>query len=124
MRIRPVANRQPMVPRRAPELPRLMLLICLALAVTAALLPALLLLLVGFPLVPSLAGGALGYMLVDATTNLVTLSSVTRSRLIAISYAMQVAQAHNGWLEIKLWPNDDFAARLQLPQVDEGTEVH
>ena len=65
-----------------------------------------------------------GYMLVDATTNLVTLSSVTRSRLIAISYAMQVAQAHNGWLEIKLWPNDDFAARLQLPQVDEGTEVH
>ncbi len=36
------------------------------LRIAAALLPALLLLLVGFPLVPSLAGGALGYVLVDA----------------------------------------------------------
>ncbi len=41
MRIHPVANRQPMVPRRAPELRRLMLLFCMTLAVTGALLPAL-----------------------------------------------------------------------------------
>jgi CheY-like chemotaxis protein len=59
------------------------------------------------------------FMKVDSTANLAALSTVTRQRLIAIAYAIQVAEAHGGSLEIKLWPNDQFAARFVLPQPDE-----
>lgn len=68
--------------------------------------------------------GEEGFMRVDPMTDLAALSPVTRQRLVVIAYAIQVAQAHNGWLEIKLWPQGEFAARFQLPQIDETGGVH
>jgi DNA-binding response OmpR family regulator len=65
-----------------------------------------------------------GFMRVDPMTDLAALSIVTRQRLVVIAYAIQVAQAHNGWLEIKLWPQGEFAARFQLPQREEANGVH
>lgn len=57
-----------------------------------------------------------GYMLIDGATDLVALSPVTRKRLIPLSFAMQVAQTHRGWLEVKIGAEEDFAVRFQLPQ--------
>lgn len=57
-----------------------------------------------------------GFMLVDGATDLVALSPATRKRLIAITYAMQVAQVHRGWLEVKINTEDELAVRFQLPQ--------
>ncbi len=57
------------------------------------------------------------YMLIDATTNLVQLSEVTRQRVVALAYAVQVARAHQGQFSIMLWPDNKLAVRLALPQV-------
>jgi DNA-binding response OmpR family regulator len=56
------------------------------------------------------------FTLIDDTTNLAALSQVTRHRLVALSYAMQVAHAHHGRLELLLWPEDLLAVRFVLPQ--------
>ena len=53
---------------------------------------------------------------IDDTTNLAVLSYATRHRLISLSYALQVAQAHNGRLELMIWPEDVLAVRFVLPQ--------
>lgn len=63
---------------------------------------------------PSMAEDS-GFMLIDGATDLVALSPVTRKRLIAITFAMQVAQAHRGWLELKINTEDELAVRFQLP---------
>ena len=52
---------------------------------------------------------------ITTATNLTALSAVTRKRLIALSYAMQVAHAHQGRLELMLWPDDLLAVRFVLP---------
>ncbi len=56
-----------------------------------------------------------GFFTIDASTNLTTLSEVTRRRLVALLFAMQVAHAHGGTVSIALWPNDLLAVRLLLP---------
>lgn len=56
------------------------------------------------------------FMAIDAATNLIALSSVTRQRVVALSYALQVAYAHKGRLELKLWSDDTLALRFVLPQ--------
>lgn len=56
------------------------------------------------------------FVTIDAATNLIALSSVTRQRVIALSYALQVAYAHKGRLELKLWSDDALALRFVLPQ--------
>ncbi|MFZ4541682.1 MAG: hypothetical protein ACOYNL_07725, partial [Rickettsiales bacterium] len=53
---------------------------------------------------------------IDETTNLVTLSEVTRRRVVPLVYALQVAHAHKGRLELLLWPEDKLAVRFILPQ--------
>jgi hypothetical protein len=53
---------------------------------------------------------------IDAATNLIALSPVTRQRVIALSYALQVAYAHSGRLELKIWSEDALAVRFVLPQ--------
>jgi len=56
------------------------------------------------------------FIAIDAATNLIALSPVTRQRVIALSYALQVAYAHKGRLELKLWSDDALALRFVLPQ--------
>jgi CheY-like chemotaxis protein len=56
---------------------------------------------------------------IDAFTNLSALSAVTRQRLMALSYALQVVQAHHGQMEVKLWPHDFLAVRFIIPQPPE-----
>lgn len=56
------------------------------------------------------------FVAIDAATNLIALSPVTRQRVIALSYALQVAYAHKGRLELKLWSDDALALRFILPQ--------
>ncbi|MBX9726278.1 MAG: response regulator [Rickettsiales bacterium] len=55
------------------------------------------------------------FVAIDAATNLIALSQVTRQRLIPLCYAMQVAHAHGGRLELMLWPDDLLAVRFVLP---------
>ncbi len=56
---------------------------------------------------------------IDEYTNFYALSSVTRQRIAALNYALQVVQAHRGRVEIKLWPHDFLAVRFILPQPPE-----
>ncbi len=56
------------------------------------------------------------FAVVSETTNLASMSPVTRQRLIPLSYALQTAQAHSGHLEIALWSENRLAVRLVLPQ--------
>lgn len=63
------------------------------------------------------------FVLVDGTTDLVALSSATRKRLIALSFAMQTVQAHRGWLEVKINADDELAVRFQLPQWQENAAL-
>lgn len=53
---------------------------------------------------------------IDVTTNLAVLSQVTRQRLVGLMYALQVVHAHNGRIELLLWPADRLAVRMLLPQ--------
>ncbi len=53
---------------------------------------------------------------VDETTNLPLLSHVARQRLVPLMFAMQVAHAHHGRMELKNWPEDKLAVRLILPR--------
>ena len=53
---------------------------------------------------------------IDAATNLIALSPVARRRVMALSYALQVAYAHQGRLELKLWSEETLALRYVLPQ--------
>jgi hypothetical protein len=55
------------------------------------------------------------FFTIDASTNLTTLSEITRRRLVVLLFAMQVAHAHGGTVSLKLWPNDLLAVRLSLP---------
>ncbi|MDX2095705.1 MAG: response regulator [Alphaproteobacteria bacterium] len=56
------------------------------------------------------------FVAIDAATNLASLSRSTRQRLIPLSYALQVAHAHNGRLELMIGMDDALATRLVLPQ--------
>lgn len=56
------------------------------------------------------------FIAIDTATNLIALSAATRQRVIALSYALQVAYAHKGRLELKLWSDDALALRFVLPQ--------
>jgi DNA-binding response OmpR family regulator len=56
------------------------------------------------------------FVAIDASTNLIALSRVTRQRLVPLCYAMQVAHAHGGRLELMLWPDDLLAVRFVLPK--------
>lgn len=53
---------------------------------------------------------------IDVATNLIALSPVTRARVIALSYALQVAYVNHGRLELKVWSADTLAVRYVLPQ--------
>ena len=53
---------------------------------------------------------------VDETTNLPLLSHAVRQRLVPLMFAMQVAHAHCGRIELKNWPEDKLAVRMHLPQ--------
>ncbi len=53
---------------------------------------------------------------IDALTDLSMLSPVTRERLVPLTYAQQVAEAHHGRLELKIWPEHFLAVRFVLPQ--------
>ena len=53
---------------------------------------------------------------ISAATNLANLSTATRQRLAALTYAVQVAKAHQGQLEILVWSEDKLAVRVMLPQ--------
>lgn len=55
------------------------------------------------------------FVVINTATNLTALSAVTRRRVIALCYAMQVAHAHGGRLELMLWPDDLLAVRFVLP---------
>jgi CheY-like chemotaxis protein len=57
------------------------------------------------------------FVQIDATTDLVRLSEVTRHRLASLTHAVQVAQAHDGQFEIMVWSEDRLAVRLILPQL-------
>ena len=59
------------------------------------------------------------YTPIDMATNLVHLSAVTRHRLAALTYALHVAQAHGGQLEIMIGAEDTLAVCFVLPQVKE-----
>jgi len=56
------------------------------------------------------------YITIGAATNLAYLSAVTRQRLAAMTYAVQVAHAHEGQFEIMIWAEDKLAVRFVLPQ--------
>lgn len=58
---------------------------------------------------------------IDEMTNLPSLSHVVRERLVAIMLAMQVAHAHNGRVELKIWPGERLAVRFVLPQPTANT---
>lgn len=60
--------------------------------------------------------GAEEFVAITSATNLISLSNVTRKRVIALSYALQVTQAHKGRVELMLWPDDMLAVRLILPK--------
>ena len=58
------------------------------------------------------------YVLIDSATNLAHLSAVTRQRLATLTYAVHVAQAHEGQLEIMIWAEDKLAVRFNLPKTE------
>ncbi len=64
---------------------------------------------------PSMAVNA-DFFAIHESTDLAALSHVTRQRLVALTYALQVAQLHGGRLEIKIWPEDFLAVRMVIPQ--------
>ncbi len=55
---------------------------------------------------------------VDEGCNLSVLAPVTRQRLVPLLFAMQVAHAHGGRLELMIWPGDHLAVRFVLPQTN------
>lgn len=55
---------------------------------------------------------------IDDTTNLGTLAESTRMRLVPILFAMQVAHAHHGRLELCLWGSEGLAVRFVLPHLN------
>ncbi len=67
---------------------------------------------------PSMADGG-DFEPIDEFTNLSALSAVTRQRMAALNYALQVVQAHHGRVEVKLWPHDFLAVRFIVPQPSE-----
>lgn len=56
------------------------------------------------------------YIPITTATNLAHLSAVTRHRLAALTYAVHVAKAHDGQLEIMIWAEDKLSVRFVLPQ--------
>jgi hypothetical protein len=64
------------------------------------------------------------FVVIDATTNLIALSNVTRQRVVPLSYALQVAHAHNGRLELMIGPKDLLGVRFVLPQPTESSQTH
>lgn len=60
------------------------------------------------------------YIPLDESHNLSALSNATRKRLVPLMFAMQVAHAHGGRIEVKLWPGDYLAVRFVMPQTIPG----
>lgn len=63
------------------------------------------------------------FISIEETMNLALLSDVTRARLVALIYSVQVMKAHGGSLEIKIWPEGRLAVRLLFPRTAMSSTV-
>jgi DNA-binding response OmpR family regulator len=56
------------------------------------------------------------YIAIAEATDLSNVAHAVRDRLVTIVFAMQVAHIHRGRIELCLWPENQLAVRLILPQ--------